>query len=322
MKKILLLVATYMALSLNSFAQNNVQLNVHHFLANDNFAFSQGAKNNIDHDFNVTRLQYYISKISLIHDGGTETAIPDLHILVDASQATNADLGDLDVTNVEQIKFHIGVDPVVNHNDPALLPAGHPLAPMFPSMHWGWAPGYRFVAIEGKGGANFSNLYQLHGLGDDNYFQTAIEVNDEAVDGVVTIDVSADYTRVLENISVNNGLIVHGDYDEARQALENFRDYVFSASPLGVATVDYSEVSDFEVYPNPTANGLATIQLDATQNLVYDVLISDVAGKRIQTINQVASNSAVAVNMPDAGLYFVSLIKEGQAVITKKLMVK
>ena len=78
-----------------------------------------------------------------------ETAIPNKWVLVNASEATEVDLGSHDVTNVEAVHFHIGVDSSVNHSDPASYPMGHPLAPVFPSMHWGWAAGYRFVAIEG-----------------------------------------------------------------------------------------------------------------------------------------------------------------------------
>jgi hypothetical protein len=311
-----------MMFALGNYAQNSIQLNIHHKLADTDFAFNEGAKNNMEHDFNVTRLQYYISGISLIHDGGSETIIDDLHVLVNASQATQVDLGEHNITNVEAINFHIGVDPAVNHLDPASYPAGHPLAPSFPSMHWGWAAGYRFVAIEGKGGSSYNQLYQLHGLGDDNYFKTEVALDLTAENGTLTIDLDGDYTRVLEDISVNAGIIVHGDYGEARKALQNFRDYVFNPSQTVSATVDFSEVTGFSVYPNPTAGGSATVSVSATQDLTYSVSVTDILGRQVQFFDNIISNTTITVEAAQPGLYMVNLIKNGQAVITQKLVSK
>lgn len=322
MKKNILFLLSIMMFALGIYAQNSVQLNIHHKLAETDFAFNEGAKNNMEHDFNVTRLQYYISGISLIHDGGNETIIDDLHVLVNASQATEVDLGSHDITNVEGINFYIGVDPAVNHLDPASYPAGHPLAPSFPSMHWGWAAGYRFVAIEGKGGSSYNQLYQLHGLGDDNYFKTEVALDLTAENGTLTIDLDGDYTRVLEDISVNSGVIIHGDYGEARKALQNFRDYVFSPSQTTSATVDFREVTGFSVYPNPTADGSATVSVSATQDLTYSVSVTDILGRQVQFFDNIKNNTAITVEAAQPGLYMVNLNKNGQAVITQKLVSK
>ena len=320
MKNFTLFFVAFLLLNLSLTAQNSVTLNIHHKLAAEDFAMSMATKNNLDHDFNVTRLQYYISEISVVHDGGTETAIEDLYVLVNAANETAVDLGSFEITNVEAVKFHIGVDEANNHLDPALYPSGHPLAPSFPSMHWGWSAGYRFIAIEGKGGSSLSQTYQLHGLGDNNYFQTTVDVTAAAENGVVVINLDADYTRSLEDIAVQNGVIVHGDYGQAKKAVENFRDYVFSASENATSTVDFSEVQDFKVFPNPTS-GAAILVVESTDNLTYEVSVSDILGREIQYFPTVQSNASVDLNLDNAGLYIISLIKEGQAVITKKLTV-
>jgi len=320
MKNFTLFFAAFFMLNLSLTAQNSVTLNIHHKLAAEDFAMSMSTKNNLDHDFNVTRLQYYISKFSLVHDGGTETTIQNVYALVNAADATVVDLGSLDITNVEAIKFHIGVNEERNHLDPSSYQMGHPLAPSFPSMHWGWSAGYRFVAMEGKGGSTLSQTYQLHGLGDINYFQTTVDVAATAENGEVVIDLNADYTRALEDIAVNGGVIVHGDHSEAKQAVENFRDYVFSASEGATATVDFSEVQNFKVFPNPTS-GAAILVVESTDNLTYEVSVSDILGRQIQYFSTVQSNTSVDLNLDNAGLYIVSLIKEGEAVITKKLTV-
>ena len=321
MKNSLLIAISFLMFGVSSYAQNNVQFKINHKLGNADFAMKTGAKNNIDHDFEVTRLEYYISEIVLTHDGGTETAIEDLWILVNAENETQVDLGDHNINMVEKVNFYVGVDPDHNHLDPATFRAPHPLAPQFPSMHWGWTAGYRFVAFEGNGGAAFNQTFQLHGLEDDNYFQTEVALDIEAENNEVLISLDADYARALEDINVNSGVIVHGGTDQAKQCLENFRDYVFSPANETTSTIDFSEVSKFEVFPNP-ANGNATIALEAAQDLNYEVTVTDILGKQSLFFDEVRSNSTIDLELSGAGFYFINLIKEGHPVITKKLISK
>ena len=65
-------------------AQTQVNFTINHKLGNSSFAMDAPAKNNMDHDFKYTRVQYYIAEITLTHDGGTETKIDDTYLLVDA----------------------------------------------------------------------------------------------------------------------------------------------------------------------------------------------------------------------------------------------
>lgn len=321
MKNFVLFLSAFLMLNMSSFAQNNIQFKINHKLGDADFAMETGAKNNIDHDFEVTRLEYYISEIKITHDGGTETTIEDLWILVNANQDTQVDLGDHDINAVEKVTFGIGVDEAHNHLDPANYQASHPLAPQFPSMHWGWTAGYRFVAFEGYGGSAFNQLFQLHGLDDSNYFQTEIEIDIVADNNEILINLDADYARGLEDITVNSGVIVHGSNAEAKQCLENFRDFVFSPASETTSTIDFSEVSKFEVFPNPT-NGRATLTLETSQDLTYQVAITDILGKQVTSFDEVRGNSTLDLELSGAGFYFINLIKEGQPVITKKLISK
>ena len=112
---------------------------------------------------------------TFVHDGGQQTAIPEAYVLangfVDGLHASRR--GESGVNAVEDLMFNVGIDPDNNHADPASWPADHPLAPQVPSMHWGWAAGYRFVALEG--GTADANL-EIHALGDDNHYPGETEV--------------------------------------------------------------------------------------------------------------------------------------------------
>lgn len=321
MKNLVLFLTAFLMLNTSSFAQNNIQFRINHKLGEADFAMQTAAKNNIDHDFKVSRLEYYISEITITHDGGTTSSIDDLWLLVRANEDTQVDLGDHDINTVEKVSFSIGVDEAHNHLDPTAYEASHPLAPQFPSMHWGWTSGYRFVAFEGNGGSAFNQQFQLHGLEDNNYFQTEVALNLIADSDQILIDLDADYTRALEDITVNSGVIVHGGYGAAKQCLENFRDFVFSPAAGTTSTIDFSEVSKFDVFPNP-AKEQATIVLETSQDLTYQVLVTDILGKQIMFFDSVNSNSRLDLELEQAGLYFINLIKEGQAVIVQKLLVQ
>ncbi len=323
MKKNLLFALALIATSLQLSAQNTVTLNINHKLDDVDFAMNQAATNNMDHSFNISRLEYYISEITLTHDGGNVSLIEDLWVLADAAKNTIVELGNLDINSVEKIQFHIGVDPDHNHLDPSLYDSAHPLAPTFPSMHWGWTAGYRFVALEGFGGDDLNQSIQLHGLGDDNYFPVEIELNVDAVDNVLDIHLDADYTRALEDISVNAGVIVHGDHLQAKQCLENFRDYVFTTSSFASSSIDLSEVQEFKVFPNPIVNGVTNIQLDVKDPAKnYDLSIMGVDGKQLQYVNNISDNQQVDFSEILAGVYYINLINEGQTLITRKVVVQ
>ena len=323
MKKFILLTFLFAALFSQIEAQNNVTLNINHKLGEADFAMEQAAKNNMDHDFHVTRLEYYIAEISLVHDGGIETNIEDLWILANADTKTEVELGDFDITSVEKIQFHIGVDPEHNHLDPSSYLEPHPLAPKAPSMHWGWNAGYRFIAMEGKGGSALNQLFQLHGLGDNNYFMTEVEMDVTAEDNQITINIDADYTRALENIAVNSGVIVHGDKDEAKQCVENFRDFVFSPAGTSSSTIDFSEVKGFSTYPNPVTSGITTIKLEIDQDQFdYDVSITSVNGKQLQYLKSVNNGQQINTSALSSGVYFINLIKDGQSIISNKIIIQ
>ena len=323
MKKIILFILVIGATCFQLSAQNTIILNISHKLGDADFAMNQAAKNNMDHDFKITRLEYYISEISLVHDGGNETLIEDLWVLANAGTKTEVELGEHDIISVEKLRLHIGVDSDHNHLDPSGWPNDHPLAPVWPSMHWGWAAGYRFVALEGHGGANLNQLIQLHGLGDNNYFTTELELDVTAENNVVTINLDADYTKALEDISVNSGVIVHGDNLQAKQCLENFRDFVFSPSSITSLIIDFSEINEFNMFPNPITNGVSTIILDLNESgYEYDLSITSLDGKQLNYLFNVTDKQTLDFTNHITGMYFVNLIKERQTIITKKVFVK
>ena len=303
-----------------SYAQTDVTLTIHHKLGTEDFAFNQSAVNNLGHDFTLTRLQYYLSEIVLTHDGGTKTAIDDMWILVDASAPTEVDLGNFNVTELEGLAYSVGVDTATNHTDPALYPTGHPLAPVFPSMHWGWASGYRFMALEGYGGPSLDQLMEIHGLGDDNYFEVSHRMNKTAFNNKIHVGIDADYIRLLDDILLINGPIEHGFNREAKKMLENARDFTFTFSSENSGLVDFDANATFNVFPNPTSNHAVSIKLETEKTGDYDIIVHDVLGRSLMSLD-IFQNNTHDIKLPQGGgIYYLQLVRNGEVLATQKVL--
>lgn len=301
-------------------AQVKGVLKINHLLGSDPFAFNYTVQNNLGNTFKFTRFQYYLTKFSIVHDGNQITTIhEDTVALVNAADGpyTLVDLGDVSVTNVEGIIFHVGVHTPVNNADPALQPAGSPLAPQSPSMHWGWASGYRFAAIEGQGGASFALTFQIHALGNDNYFTTAvIPQSTNLSNDSLYINVNANYLESVRNIDVSNGLTAHGELDEAKVCLQNFQSYVFG-QPFVSIDETKNEIN-FQVYPNPTSNSVVTLNVSHI-SVPFEIKLINTLGEIVGAYSN-SNGSIIEINIPQKGIYMVQLTVSGYESVSQKII--
>ena len=316
MKKNILTIA-FVLTSVLLFAQTEITLQINHKLGTDAFDFNQESENNLGDAFEVTRLEYYISQISISHDDGIVTSIDDTWILVDAATTTIQLLGDYDITDVESISFGIGVEAAVNHLDPSAYDSDHPLAPQSPSMHWGWAAGYRYVALEGNVGATLNELLQIHALGDVNYNEQTIELDLSANNGNLIISLDADYAEALNNINISSGLINHGESNEAADLLDNFQDLVFTPTPNTTA-IDELDAIQLSIYPNPVkANGQLFISDDSN---ISSIRLIDFSGRVVQQWSEV--KGFINLDQAVTGVYLLSIQTLNGSEVTKKVIVE
>jgi len=316
-KQLLTLVLS--ALATFTFAQVNVKFGINHLVNGEELTETAVGSNDLKNDFSIGRLQYYISEIKIVHDGGTVTEVEDKYILVNALDPKLEDLGDLDVTTIEGITFSIGVNEPVNKEDPAQWPADHALAPKFPSMHWGWTAGYRFVALEGKTGATLNTTYEIHALGTKNYFSNTVETEAKMVDGSLVIGLNADYANALSNIDLSSGVITHGDFGQAIDLLENFRDQVFSSADGVVSTPETLANLQFDTYPNPSTNGLFTLKT-STESAVERFEVMDIRGRKVYEA-AMNSTSNVEFQVLQEGVYMLRVYDAQGRYGTRRLVV-
>ena len=318
MKKVISLI-TVLVMALNVSAQTDVKLTINHLLGSSPFAFNTEAENDMGDKVKLQRFEYYISGISITHDGGTVTDASDVYILVKANKTDTIQLGNFNVTNVESINFSVGVDPGVNTADPAQWGALHALAPKSPSMHWGWASGYRFVAMEGKSGSNFAQDFQIHALGNKNYFKQSIPTSATDVNGALVVSLNADYTKAVSQIRMANGLIEHSGDKEAASCLRNFQTKVFSSlSGEGntLSTKDIDVPNAFGINPVPS-KGEVDIVLQDNRFFHGNMVVTDIAGRNVYSSSVGTSNT---ISIETAGIYFLTIYGDGVK-STKKLII-
>lgn len=320
MTKNILAITLSAILSFSAVAQQDVYLHINHMLDTEQFAFNQASVNDLGHDFSIDRIDYYLSKLTIIHDGGMETEVSgDLYILAKGNANVAQLLGNLNVTEVEGIKFSVGVDSPTNNEDPSQWAWGHPLAPQNPSMHWGWAAGYRFVAIEGVAGASLNTTFQMHGIGNDNYFEQTVMAEGYPNGNEINIFLNADYTAALKGINLSAGPIDHGVNATDLTVLENFRDYVFSPGANATA-VDEKDVEALTLFPNPS-NGKVQIKWNNTAGNATDVIVYDIAGRIVKSLS-LKNQMEISININQTGLYFVQVLSSGTVLANSKLIIK
>ncbi len=306
---------------MNAFAQKNVYLTVKHKLGANPFAFNQSATNDLNNNLSVKRIDYYMSKFIIIHDGGQTLNVPDSVIIL-AKGANNVikNLGNYNVTNVEGITFSIGVPQTYNHSDPTLYGSSNPLSPQSPSMQWGWTAGYRFVALEGRAGASLSTDYQMHGLADANYFSQTKMATGVVTGNNIYVNLDADYTKALKGINVTLGPIDHGVNATDLTVLQNFRDFVFSpGAGFSTGIQSLTKDSGISVYPNPN-NGDFFVTATNSQNELNSIEIMDITGRTVSILS-LANTKVSKINIPNKGMYFMLLKTKKEEVFYQKVLV-
>jgi hypothetical protein len=167
-------------------------------------AFDKPAQTNAAaQEFSVTRLDFLLSDFALHRAEGTWLQTTNWQACVKlGDNRSNATVGGLQPGRYDRIRFHVGLVPELNNSDPALYPPGHPLNPNLNGLHWGWAGGYIFFALEGlwRDERGQWRGYSYH-LGNDPQLMTvelpvALELGDDK-SLVLTLDLDGLLARKL-----------------------------------------------------------------------------------------------------------------------------
>lgn len=317
MKRIFTLLS-FFALSVSLYGQKNVFFKINHMLGANAFSYNMVTSNNQNNSFEISRLEYYISEIKLIYDGGQDTVLSDTYLMVKANQPVNEFLGSFNITNLESIEFGIGVDFARNHSDITLYPSGHALSFQSPSMHWGWSVGYRFVATEGTSNLG-AQTWQLHALGDKNYGYVSVTTAGAQNGNDIIVALDADYIKAFDNITVDGNLNYHGEDEEAPTLLQNLQTKVFAAGSASVSIPETGAAS-FSIAPNP-AYSSTTLTLENGDLTTSKVVVLDITGKVIYS-RSLNGEKSIDLSISRPGVYMVSVLKDDHVIDSRKLIIQ
>jgi hypothetical protein len=128
----------------------------------------------------ISRLSYLLSEFAVQNQNGTWQDLPDQFAYLDASSRRSSfTLSELPSGTYKSLRFSVGVPKRENHSDPAQHPADHPLNPNLNKLHWDWATGYIFLALEGQFRTSEKNLngFVYHLANDQNLSRVQLAAN-------------------------------------------------------------------------------------------------------------------------------------------------
>ncbi len=235
-------------------AQKNVVLNFNHRIDNLPVQFDGTVYNTTNGIFNVNRIQYYLSGFQLVHDGGQIMDLTGLYLLVSGDTASYH-LGTYNVSNIEEIRYDVGVDSATNHLDPATYLPGDPLAYQNPSMHWGWSPGYMFFIFMGEASSSATvqpnTTMEFVAVGDQYLTPYALDVSlaTETIGNDITIYIKTDYNLMFGKTVMAQ--IYHGSGGAMDQVMENLATLPVFTPDNRTSIDQIPDVLELSIAPNP-----------------------------------------------------------------------
>lgn len=112
----------------------------------NHFSKSEGER------FKVSNWAMILSHVALIKNNGDTLQLGDGYQYVNYldENKNSRTIRNIPAGHYKGISFMLGLDPGVNHDDPAKWPANHPLNGFTTGLHWGWSSGYIFHAFDGN----------------------------------------------------------------------------------------------------------------------------------------------------------------------------
>lgn len=99
----------------------------------------------------VTSWSILMSDLALVKENGDTVRLGDGFQWVDLTGSRNVfQYANIPPGKYVGLQFTSGFDSATNHGNPQVWPAGHPMNPNLNGLHWGWAGGYIFSAMDGR----------------------------------------------------------------------------------------------------------------------------------------------------------------------------
>ena len=284
------------------YAQKSVFLNISPVFNSNPLQMGVEVQHNSGEVYALDHFDYYVSDITLTHDGGQLTTVeqavyivePDNHVL---------NLGNLALENIEDIGFTVGVPARFNTQqgteamDISLYPETHPLSYQSPSMYWGWSFGYMHMII---GGGEGSNYFELHSVGPTLQRQVNLSVVQTNVsESQIDLYIQCNVDEWVNGLELSTTGVIHGATVLNELIMDNvLTEDVFTLSPsatsmlLNHSAPNIYTWEDQIIYSNLTAE-------------TSKITLFDQMGRQILNADISSSNGSIQLAENHSGLLFV-----------------
>ncbi len=216
-------------------SQKDVFLNISPVFNADPLQMDVTLVHNSGDSYALDHFDYYVSDVTITHDGGQESSAYEAVYLMEPENHTLY-LGNFDLESIEQIEFTVGVPSRLNTQDGAEAidisnyPETHPLSFQIPSMYWGWSFGYMPMIIGGNGAEGF---FELHSVGQGLQKKVDLSViQTEVSSSQINIELNCHVDRWVNGIQLSSVSMMHGAFPENVLAMNNVTtENVFTISP-------------------------------------------------------------------------------------------
>jgi len=307
-----------------SVAQMPVDLKLHHEWDGQALVYGQNYMDAGGRTVTISRVNYYMSEVTLNHDGGQSQVLPATWVL-GKGNVTNYSLGTATLNELESVDFGVGVEQATNHLDPALYSAGHPLAQQSPSMHWGWTSGYFFLCIDGmvdvSGDGFVDTSFEIYCIGDNLYTNTSVASTGTA-NGALEIHMSVDVSGWLRDINLTTAGAAHGSDPINATCMANTNTYsVFG--PMTWTDLINETVVESHVSFDYSRTYAPTINYTLGAGSKTSIRILDIQGREVFAKAGLAHEGTFFVEKElPTGIYVVNFIQSGEVVTSDKMIVR
>jgi hypothetical protein len=220
---------------------NEMQVNISHtFSSEELIFFNKDYTIASEEKISLKRFAYLLGDFYLVKNDDTKVYLTDQYALIVPSSNQNSYvLKDIFMGDYKAIGFSLGLDSAVNQGNPNQYATDHPLSPINNSMHWSWAGGYIFTALEGNLSGTTDN-FVFHLAGSENKIDYEFPLTFNKGMKKLKAEFNYDLSEVFKNPSnfsmANDGMSTHSTSDPVTLKLfANMKD-VFTLNEITAAT--------------------------------------------------------------------------------------
>ncbi len=270
----------------------------------------------------ITRADFFLSGVTLFANDQDSFKIEKSYVLSSAYEPNKTHaVGEYPHNfGFNKLSMEVGIDKETNHADPSPYPASHPLGPKNPDMHWGWAGGYRFIAVEGFVDSNGDdipeNMFQFHGLGDQLLFSAIMNLSENHNPDSEVIVINLDYGKLFNSIAMTGNLIQHNSGNLNKLLLLNAANggFITPANTSSIENVSFDSIATF-------SQKNREIQLDFDHDENQKVIsIFDTSGKEIKSLTTNASYYSTNLDTEISGNYIIT-VYNGHSKVAKQFFI-